>query len=115
LIYLMTQGVLFGAGAIIVLFIAPGAEAFKRDLPDAEIHLLDAGHLPWTRRTTTSRVASTCRHSRTNVANAARGTNQTECLAKKRENKTPPEEPAIMVLGGPINIGGRADQHRSRV
>jgi hypothetical protein len=70
----MTQGVLFGAGAIIVLFIAPGAEAFKRDLPDAEIHLLDAGHLPWTRRTTTSRVASTCRHSRTNVANAARET-----------------------------------------
>jgi pimeloyl-ACP methyl ester carboxylesterase len=25
-------------------FIAPGAEAFHRDLPDAEIHLLDAGH-----------------------------------------------------------------------
>jgi pimeloyl-ACP methyl ester carboxylesterase len=25
-------------------FIAPGAEAFKRDLPDAEIHLLDADH-----------------------------------------------------------------------
>jgi pimeloyl-ACP methyl ester carboxylesterase len=25
-------------------FIAPGAEAFKRDLPGAEIHLLDAGH-----------------------------------------------------------------------
>ena len=25
-------------------FIAPGAEAFERDLPDAEIHLLDAGH-----------------------------------------------------------------------
>jgi pimeloyl-ACP methyl ester carboxylesterase len=25
-------------------FIALGAEAFKRDLPDAEIHLLDAGH-----------------------------------------------------------------------
>jgi pimeloyl-ACP methyl ester carboxylesterase len=25
-------------------FIAPGAEAFKRDLPNAEIHLLDAGH-----------------------------------------------------------------------
>jgi pimeloyl-ACP methyl ester carboxylesterase len=25
-------------------FVAPGAEAFKRDLPDAEIHLLDAGH-----------------------------------------------------------------------
>jgi len=25
-------------------FIARGAEAFKRDLPDAEIHLLDAGH-----------------------------------------------------------------------
>jgi surfactin synthase thioesterase subunit len=24
--------------------IAAGAEAFKRDLPDAEIHLLDAGH-----------------------------------------------------------------------
>ena len=25
-------------------FIAPGAEAFERDLPDAEIHLLDADH-----------------------------------------------------------------------
>jgi pimeloyl-ACP methyl ester carboxylesterase len=25
-------------------FIAPGAAAFERDLPDAEIHLLDAGH-----------------------------------------------------------------------
>ncbi|TDY22084.1 pimeloyl-ACP methyl ester carboxylesterase [Paraburkholderia sp. BL6665CI2N2] len=25
-------------------FIAPGAKAFRRDLPDAEIHLLDAGH-----------------------------------------------------------------------
>ena len=25
-------------------FIGPGAEAFKRDLPNAEIHLLDAGH-----------------------------------------------------------------------
>ncbi|MGC1778277.1 MAG: alpha/beta hydrolase [Xanthobacteraceae bacterium] len=25
-------------------FIAAGAEAFKRDLPDSEIHLLDAGH-----------------------------------------------------------------------
>ena len=25
-------------------FIAAGGEAFKRDLPDAEIHLLDAGH-----------------------------------------------------------------------
>jgi pimeloyl-ACP methyl ester carboxylesterase len=25
-------------------FIAPGAEAFRRDLPDADIHLLDAGH-----------------------------------------------------------------------
>ncbi|WP_419759143.1 alpha/beta fold hydrolase [Acidisoma sp.] len=25
-------------------FTAPGAKAFKRDLPDAEIHLLDAGH-----------------------------------------------------------------------
>jgi pimeloyl-ACP methyl ester carboxylesterase len=25
-------------------FIAPGAQAFKRDLPDSEIHLLDAGH-----------------------------------------------------------------------
>jgi len=25
-------------------FIAPGATAFRRDLPDAEIHLLDAGH-----------------------------------------------------------------------
>jgi pimeloyl-ACP methyl ester carboxylesterase len=25
-------------------FIAAGAEAYKRDLPDAEIHLLDAGH-----------------------------------------------------------------------
>jgi pimeloyl-ACP methyl ester carboxylesterase len=25
-------------------FIVPGAEAFERDLPNAEIHLLDAGH-----------------------------------------------------------------------
>ena len=25
-------------------FIAAGGEAFERDLPDAEIHLLDAGH-----------------------------------------------------------------------
>ena len=25
-------------------FIAPGAEAYRRDLPDAEIHLLEAGH-----------------------------------------------------------------------
>ena len=25
-------------------FITPGAEAFERDLPDAEIHLLDAGY-----------------------------------------------------------------------
>jgi pimeloyl-ACP methyl ester carboxylesterase len=25
-------------------FIAPGAVAYKRDLPDAEVHLLDAGH-----------------------------------------------------------------------
>jgi pimeloyl-ACP methyl ester carboxylesterase len=25
-------------------FTAPGAEAFRRDLPEAEIHLLDAGH-----------------------------------------------------------------------
>lgn len=27
-----------------VIFVPPGAEAFKRDLPNAEIHLLDAGH-----------------------------------------------------------------------
>lgn len=26
------------------IFIPPGAEAYKRDLPNAEIHLLDAGH-----------------------------------------------------------------------
>lgn len=26
------------------IFVAPGALAFQRDLPDAEIHLLDAGH-----------------------------------------------------------------------
>ena len=25
-------------------FISPGAEAYKRDVPDAEIHILDAGH-----------------------------------------------------------------------
>jgi pimeloyl-ACP methyl ester carboxylesterase len=25
-------------------FIAPGADAYKRDVPDAEVHLLDAGH-----------------------------------------------------------------------
>ena len=39
-------------------FIAPGAEAFERDLADAEIHLLDAATSPWTRRTTRSRVNS---------------------------------------------------------
>lgn len=27
-----------------LIFVPPGAEAFKRDLPDAEIHLIDAGH-----------------------------------------------------------------------
>ncbi|PLB50661.1 putative hydrolase [Aspergillus steynii IBT 23096] len=26
------------------IFVSAGAEAFKRDLPDAEVHLLDAGH-----------------------------------------------------------------------
>jgi pimeloyl-ACP methyl ester carboxylesterase len=26
------------------IFGAPGAEAYRRDLPDAEIHLLDSGH-----------------------------------------------------------------------
>jgi pimeloyl-ACP methyl ester carboxylesterase len=26
------------------IFAAPGAEAFKRDVPDAEVHLLDTGH-----------------------------------------------------------------------
>jgi pimeloyl-ACP methyl ester carboxylesterase len=26
------------------IFGAPGAEAFQRDIPDAEIHLLDTGH-----------------------------------------------------------------------
>ncbi|GLQ94372.1 alpha/beta fold hydrolase [Dyella acidisoli] len=28
-------------------FIAAGGEAYKHDLPDAEIHLLNAGHFPW--------------------------------------------------------------------
>jgi pimeloyl-ACP methyl ester carboxylesterase len=28
-------------------FIGAGGEAYKRDLPDAEVHLLDAGHFPW--------------------------------------------------------------------
>jgi len=28
-------------------FIAAGGEAYKRDLPDAEIHQIDAGHFPW--------------------------------------------------------------------
>jgi pimeloyl-ACP methyl ester carboxylesterase len=27
-----------------VFFIPPGAEAYARDLPKAEIHLIDAGH-----------------------------------------------------------------------
>ena len=26
------------------IFVAPGAEAYTRDLPEAEVHLLDAGH-----------------------------------------------------------------------
>jgi len=28
-------------------FIAAGGDAYKRDLPEAEIHQLDAGHFPW--------------------------------------------------------------------
>jgi pimeloyl-ACP methyl ester carboxylesterase len=32
-------------------FTPPGADAFKRDLPDAEIHLLDAGHFALDERT----------------------------------------------------------------
>ena len=36
--------VLVAWGANDPSFTAPGAQAFKRDLPDAEIHLLDAGH-----------------------------------------------------------------------
>lgn len=27
-----------------LIFVPPGAEAFKRDLPNAEVHLIDAGH-----------------------------------------------------------------------
>jgi pimeloyl-ACP methyl ester carboxylesterase len=27
-----------------IIFVPPGAEAFKRDLPHAEVHLIDAGH-----------------------------------------------------------------------
>jgi len=27
-----------------VFFIAPGAEAYRKDVPGAEIHMLDAGH-----------------------------------------------------------------------
>ena len=27
-----------------LIFVPPGAEAFKRDLPNSEIHLIDAGH-----------------------------------------------------------------------
>jgi len=33
-----------GLGAERSLVHRPGVEAFKRDLPDAAIHLLDAGH-----------------------------------------------------------------------
>jgi pimeloyl-ACP methyl ester carboxylesterase len=28
-------------------FIAAGGDAYKRDVPDAEVHQLDAGHFPW--------------------------------------------------------------------
>jgi len=28
-------------------FIGPGGEAYKRDVPTAEVHLLEAGHFPW--------------------------------------------------------------------
>jgi len=28
-------------------FTGAGGEAYKRDVPDAEVHLLDAGHFPW--------------------------------------------------------------------
>ena len=40
----MTRPVALVRWSECVATIAPGAEAFKRDLPDAEIHLLDAGH-----------------------------------------------------------------------
>jgi pimeloyl-ACP methyl ester carboxylesterase len=32
-------------------FIAAGAESFKRDLPDAEVYLIDAGHFALVERT----------------------------------------------------------------
>jgi len=28
-------------------FIGPGGEAYERDVPTAEVHLLEAGHFPW--------------------------------------------------------------------
>lgn len=31
-------------GATRILFLVPGAEAFKRDSPNAEVHLYDTGH-----------------------------------------------------------------------
>ena len=39
-------------------FIAPGAEAFRRDVPDSEIHLLDAGHFALDEKN--DEIASSC-------------------------------------------------------
>ncbi|MGG1948937.1 alpha/beta fold hydrolase [Trinickia sp. NRRL B-1857] len=40
-------------------FVPPGAEAFRRDIPDAEIHFVDAGHFPL--ETHLDEIASTIR------------------------------------------------------
>jgi hypothetical protein len=41
-------------------FIALGAVAFKRDLPDTEIHLLDAGHFVSDEKNDQPRVSYSC-------------------------------------------------------
>jgi pimeloyl-ACP methyl ester carboxylesterase len=42
--YLLWQGWLRAWGRYDRSFITPGALAYQRDVPDAEVHVLDAGH-----------------------------------------------------------------------
>jgi len=83
------------------------AEAFNRDLPDGEIHLLDAVILPWTRGTTRSVVLFS--RSWPNIPSdysTCRVCNVGAAVTTSRKQLLPaPEEPTKMALGEPIIIG----------
>ena len=90
-------------------FIAPGAEAFKRDLPDSEIHLLDAGHFALDEKNddiakSCSRVlGQTFRSDRS--APVSRAALQLDAaLTPSRKRPLPaPEEPPTIALRGSIS------------